>query len=148
MQSTEPARYGGSGSGLQSRPLSSGERRRALQLPGEASFMPRRGTWALTVPVVAPGWWRCRSEKSGDAWRGSAHFLVANSAWGGAPLGGMQCTCVGCSEVHQPGNARTDFGVCLHKNPLLRTPFPRSRFSAAARWTPRLRPSPPPLQVL
>lgn len=34
---------------------SSGEPRRALQMPGEANFVPGRGTWALTALVVATG---------------------------------------------------------------------------------------------
>lgn len=46
---------------MQSRALSPREPRHAMQLPGGSQFFPGRGTWVLSSPVAAPGWWRCSS---------------------------------------------------------------------------------------
>lgn len=60
-------------------------------------FHPGRGAWALTALGAVPGWRRYWSGETCGRAQGAAHFPVAHDP------GGMQCTCVGCSDGHQPG---------------------------------------------
>lgn len=132
MRSTEPARY--VRFRFRRSEQSSGEPRRGLQMPGEASFISGRGIWALTVLFAVPGCW------SGEIW---------GRAEGSSPLSSRARSLwvrpwVGCS-VRVLG-AQMSISLGMHTRGLvcayirIHSSASLSRFSAAARWTPRLRP--------
>lgn len=72
---------------------SSGEPRRAPQMPGGANFAPGRGSWALIVLVVASGCLRCWS---GEIWGravGASPLSCSARSLGVRPWVGCSVTC-------------------------------------------------------